>query len=40
MQPRETAPLWVGLTFALMIAGTVAYLAGYFAVEDIVAYMK
>jgi hypothetical protein len=40
MQPRESAPLWVGLTFALMIVGTVVYLAGYFVVEDILAYFK
>jgi type IV secretory pathway VirB3-like protein len=39
-QPRESAPLWVGLTFALMIVGTVIYLAGYFVVEDILAYFK
>jgi hypothetical protein len=40
MQPRESAPLWVGLTFALMIVGTVVYLAGYFVVEDILAYFR
>jgi hypothetical protein len=39
-QPRESAPLWVGLTFALMIVGTVIYLAGYFVIEDILAYFK
>jgi type IV secretory pathway VirB3-like protein len=39
-QPRESAPLWVGLTFALMIVGTVVYLAGYFMVEDILAWFK
>lgn len=39
-QPRESAPLWVGLTFALMIVGTVVYLAGYFMVEDIFAWFK
>lgn len=40
MQPRESAPLWVGLTFALMIVGTVIYLAGYFMVEDVLAWFK
>jgi hypothetical protein len=39
-QPREAAPLWVGLTFALMLIGTVVYVAGYFAVEDILAWFK
>ena len=40
MQPRESAPLWVGLTFALMIVGTVMYLTGYFMIEDILALLK
>jgi hypothetical protein len=40
MQPRESAPLWVGLTFVLMIVGTVAYLTGYFVVEDLLAFFK
>jgi hypothetical protein len=40
MQPRESAPLWVGLTFALMIIGMVVYVTGYFMVEDLVAFFK
>ena len=40
MQPRESAPLWVGLTFVLMIVGTVMYVAGYFVVEDLLAFLK
>jgi hypothetical protein len=40
MQPRESAPLWVGLTFAMMLVGTVVYLAGYFVVEDVLAWFK
>jgi len=40
MQPRESAPLWVGLTFALMIVGTVMYLTGYLMIEDILAFLK
>jgi hypothetical protein len=40
MQPRESAPLWVGLTFALMIVGTVVYVAGYFMVEDLLTFFK
>jgi hypothetical protein len=40
MRPRETAPIWVGLTFALMIAGTVLYLTGYFMIEDLLAFFK
>jgi len=40
MQPRESAPLWVGLTFALMIVGIVMYLTGYLMIEDILAYLK
>jgi hypothetical protein len=40
MQPRETTPLWVGLTFTLMIVGTVLYLTGYFMIEDLLAFFK
>jgi hypothetical protein len=40
MQPRESAPLWVGLTFAFLIAGTIMYLAGYFILEDLLAYLQ
>jgi hypothetical protein len=40
MQPRESAPLWVGLTFALMIVGTVIYVTGYFMIEDLLAFFK
>jgi hypothetical protein len=40
MQPRESAPLWVGLAFALMLVGTVMYLTGYFIIEDLVAFIK
>jgi hypothetical protein len=40
MQPRETTPLWVGLTFTLMIVGTVLYLTGYFMIEDLLAYFR
>ena len=40
MQPRESAPLWVGLTFVLMIVGTVMYVSGYFMVEDLLALFK
>jgi hypothetical protein len=40
MQPREVAPIWVGLTFALMIVGTILYLTGYFMIEDILAFFK
>lgn len=40
MQPRETTPLWVGLTFALLIAGTILYLTGYFMIEDLLAFYK
>jgi hypothetical protein len=40
MQPRESAPLWVGLTFVLMVVGTVMYLTGYFVVEDLLAFFK
>jgi hypothetical protein len=40
MQPRESAPLWVGLTFALMIVGTVMYLTGYFMIEDLLAFFR
>ena len=40
MRPRESAPLWVGLTFALMIIGTVVYVTGYFMVEDLLTFFK
>jgi len=40
MQPRESAPLWVGLTFVLMIVGTVMYVTGYFIVEDVLTFFK
>jgi hypothetical protein len=40
MQPRVSAPLWVGLTFALMIIGMVVYVTGYFMVEDLLAFFK
>jgi hypothetical protein len=35
MQPRETTPLWVWLTFGLMAVGTITYLTGYFMIEDL-----
>ncbi len=40
MQPRESAPLWVGLSFALLIVGGLLYLAGYFIIEDLLAFVK
>jgi hypothetical protein len=40
MQPREGWPLWVWLTFGLMAVGTVAYLTGYFVIEDLLAFFK
>jgi hypothetical protein len=40
MQPREATPIWVGLTFALMIVAAIVYLTGYFMIEDILAFFK
>ena len=40
MQPRESAPLWVGLTFVLMVVGAVMYVTGYFVVEDLLRFIK
>jgi hypothetical protein len=40
MQPRESAPLWVGLTFVLMIVATVMCVTGYFMVEDLLTFFK
>jgi hypothetical protein len=40
MQPREASPLWVWLTFAMMVIGTVMYLTGYLMVEDVLAFFK
>ncbi len=40
MQPRESVPLWVGLTFALMIVGTLMYLTGYFMIEDLLTFLN
>jgi hypothetical protein len=39
-QPRESLPLWVWLTLGLMICGTVAYMTGYFVIEDLLAFFK
>jgi type IV secretory pathway VirB3-like protein len=40
MQARESAPLWVGLTVAAMIVGSVMYLTGHFIIEDLLAFFK
>ncbi len=40
MQTRETTPLWVWLTFALLTAGTLAYVSGYLMLEGILDYIK
>jgi hypothetical protein len=40
MQPRESSPLWVGLTFALLIVGTLMYLTGYFIIEDLLSFLN
>jgi hypothetical protein len=40
MQSWESAPLWVWLTLALITGGSVLYVAGYFVIEDILAYFK
>jgi hypothetical protein len=40
MQPRESTPLWVRLTVALIIIGMVMYLTGYFMIEDLLALFK
>jgi hypothetical protein len=40
MQTRESSPLWVWLALGLMTAGTVMYLAGYFVIEDLLAFFK
>jgi len=37
---RETAPLWVWLTFGLIGLGIIAYAAGYMVLEDIFALIK
>jgi hypothetical protein len=39
-QPRESAPLWVGLTFALLIVGSIMYVTGYFMIEYLLAFFK
>jgi len=36
-QPRETTPLWVWLTHALMGLGAVAYLSSYFMIDNLSA---
>jgi hypothetical protein len=38
-QSRETAPLWVWLTFGLIGLGII-YAAGYMVLEDIFALIK
>jgi hypothetical protein len=41
MRPRrESWPLWVRLTLGLIIAGTVAFMTGYFVIEDLLAFFK
>lgn len=37
---RETAPLWVWLTFVLIGIGIIAYAAGFMVLEDIFALVK
>ena len=36
-RPRESTPLWVWLTLALMGLGAVAYLSGYFMIDNLSA---
>jgi hypothetical protein len=33
-------PLSVWLTFGLIVAGTLAYVASYFLIEDVLAFLK
>jgi hypothetical protein len=40
MQTRESSPLWVWLALGLITAGTIMYLAGYIAIEDLLAYLN
>jgi hypothetical protein len=37
---REATRLWVWIAFVLMSIGAVAYAAGVFMVEDIIAFVK
>ena len=39
-QQRETTPLWVWLAFVLIGLGIGIYVAGYFVVEEMIAYFK
>ena len=39
-QQRESTPLWVWLAFALMAIGAVAYLTGYWMLEDLIAHFR
>jgi len=39
-QPRETMPLWVWLAFAVMGIVAIAYLTGYWMVEEIISHKK
>lgn len=39
-QPRESAPLWVWLTFVLIGLGIGTYVAGYLMIEEIVAHFR
>jgi len=39
-QTRETAPLWVWLFFGLMGIGAIAYMTGYWMIEEMIAYFK
>ena len=37
---REATPLWVWIVFVLMGVGVIAYVAGVFMIEDIIAFVK
>jgi hypothetical protein len=40
LQPRESPPLWVWLTFVLIGLGAIAYLTGYLMIEEMIAFFK
>jgi nitrate reductase NapE component len=39
-QERESMPLWVWLAFGLMAIGAVAYVAGYWMFEELIAHFR
>ena len=40
MRPRETTPLWVWVTFAMIGVGAATYLVAFFMIDDLMPMLK